>query len=213
MLDTMRGLVRPLYNHVREYLPPTIVVCNGVPVRQGRLFDQTDVRCDFKPIAMRTLRERVTEDDHVLVIGGGYGAGAVVAARRVLTGSGTVTVYEASAEHCDHVRETARMNRVPDQIDVEHVLVGDAVEVWGDTDEVTVRPPDELPETDVLYIDVEGAETSILDGMTVRPRLLIVEYHPEKGITRDDVTEAMREFGYRISPEETTSPEVVGVYE
>lgn len=212
MKDKICSSLRPVYNLVREHLPSKIVVCNGVPVRQGRLFDLTDVRHDFKPVAMRNLRQRVTEDDSVLVIGGGYGAGAVVAARRVLAGSGHVIVYEASAEHCDCVQETAEMNRVSDQIDVEQVLVGDAVDVWGDTSEVTVLPPDELPETDVLYIDVEGAELSILREMAVRPSLLIVEYHPEKGITRDEVIEAMVDLGYRISEQNTESPEEVGTY-
>lgn len=213
MNGTIRSFLRPAYNLVRDALPAKIVVCNGVPVRQGRLFDLADVRHEFKPVAMRTLRQHVTADDSVLVIGGGYGAGAVVAARRTLTGSGHVTVYEASAEHCDHVRETAEMNRVSDQIDVEHSLVGDAVDVWGDTSDVTVVAPDELPETDVLYIDVEGAELSILDELAVRPPLLIVEYHPDVGITRDEVSETMAGLGYETPDVHSGSPELVGRYE
>lgn len=213
MDDRIRRSIRPVYNHVRGYLPSKIVVCNGVPVRQGRLFDLDDVTPDFKPVAMRTLRRQVGADDDVLVIGGGYGAGAVVAARRVLAGSGSVTVYEASAEHCDHVRATAEMNRVAEQIGVEHALVGEAVEVWGDTADVTVVSPEGLPEVDVLYVDVEGAELSILDRLGVRPRLLIVEYHPEKGISRNEIADAMTNLGYEVVDTDPASPEVVGTHE
>ena len=211
----VRDVLRPAYNRIREHLPRKIVVCNGVPARQGRLLDATDVRPEFKPVAMRALRREVGEDDDVLVIGGGYGVGAVVAARRVLTGAGSVTVYEASAEHCEHVRETAEMNRVADQIDVEQVLVGEAVDVWGDTADVEVLPPDELPAVDAVYVDVEGAELSVLEGMTVRPSRLIVEFHPDRGVDREAVVTAMAEMGYGIVSDDwpnADSPEVVGVH-
>lgn len=214
MADRLRRLVRPVYNRVRGRLTTKIVVCNGDPVRQGRLLDADDVPTDFEPVAMRTLRRAVEPDDDALVIGGGgHGAGAVVAARRVLTGSGTVTVYEASAEHCAHVRETAGMNRVADQVDVEHAPVGEAVEGRGDTGVVTVVPPADLPEVDVLYADVEGAELSILDGLGIRPRLLVVGYRPENGTTRDHVAGAVADPGYEVAETDPSSPEVVGTRE
>lgn len=68
-------------------------------------------------------------------------------------------------------------------------------------------------DVDVLYPDVDCAELSILDGLGIRHRLLIVEYHPEKGITRGEVTDAMAALGYEVAETDPSSPEVVGTRE
>jgi hypothetical protein len=54
---------------------------------------------------------------------------------------------------------------------VQHAVVGEAISVYGERDGHSPRilPPGELPKTDVLEVDCEGAEIGILRNMTIRP--------------------------------------------
>ena len=117
------------------------------------------------------------EGDHVCIIGGGHGVTTVHAARQV-GGGGLVTVFEGG-QIASHVREVAQLNEVDDVVTVEEAIVGDLTNLYqGMADDAEVIDPADLPACDVLEMDCEQSELGILDGMQIRPRVLIVELHP-----------------------------------
>ena len=119
-----------------------------------------------------------SQGDTVRIIGGGIGVSAVVAAWNV-TPSGSVTVYEGGDRYLRQLRQTIEINDVDDIVDVQHVAVGKPDSVWGE--QGRVLDPRNLDQCDVLELDCEGAELSILSNMSIRPRAIIVENHPSMG--------------------------------
>lgn len=194
-------VLKGLYDHLlRPYLPRKVAVFNGVPVRQPRLLDRTDVRPEYESALVAAIREVVTRGDDVVVVGGGWGVSTVVAAR--MAGSaGSVRTYEAAADQVEHVRETVELNRVADWVEVVHAAVGDPRRPYGSLDEAATVPPDELPGCDVLVLDCEGAERSILDGLGVRPGTVVVETHPMFDAPAAAVRERLSVLGYDVVDE------------
>jgi hypothetical protein len=89
-----------------------------------------------------------------------------------------VTVFEGG-QIASHVCQTARLNEVDDIVSVDEAIVGDPSTLWqGMSDDAEVVDPADLPVCDVLEMDCEGSEFGILEGMQIRPRVLIVELHP-----------------------------------
>jgi len=118
------------------------------------------------------------ENEHVCIIGGGYGITTVHAARQV-GGGGLVTVFEGG-EIASEVRQVARWNDVDDVVTVEEAIVGDPTTLYqGMADDAEVIDSADLPTCDVLEMDCEGSELGILERMQIRPRVLIVELHPK----------------------------------
>jgi tRNA A58 N-methylase Trm61 len=164
----------------------------------------TDVRPEYERELVTAIRRSVSSGDDVTIIGGGWGVSTVVAAR--LVGStGSVTTYEGGAEQVKHVRETVRLNCVPDRVTLNHAVVGKAKRVFSEQAEVVVDPGD-LSDTDVLILDCEGAEVDILDGMDIRPSTVVVEAHPMYDAPCRVVRKVLEDIGYEIvgSEEEET---------
>jgi hypothetical protein len=124
--------------------------------------------------------------DDVVIIGGGAGKTATVAAWR--TGSdGHVIIYDARSGTesgrvgVSHIRENMAINGIEDRCEVHQAIIGDGVvgespsPGMNTTDGPETVPPSDLPPCDVLEFDCEGAELSILRQMTIRPRILLVE--------------------------------------
>jgi len=62
-----------------------------------------------------------------------------------------------------------------------------------------IIPSNQLPDCDVLEMDCEGADTSILSNLNIRPRVIIVEIHPHKhGLEPVTVPKRLREMRYEI---------------
>ena len=59
-------------------------------------------------------------------------------------------------------------------------------------------PPAEIPDCDVLEMDCEGAETSILSEMSIRPRVILVETHGCLGAPTSDVRDLLITIGYEV---------------
>lgn len=200
--DVLRPVQR-LYNAtLRKQLPRKLAVLNGVTTRQPRLLDATDHDPSYEAPCISSLRSYVRDDDDVVVIGGGFGVSAVAAAR---AGADVdVTVFEAAREQFEAIQETLEINTGTESITPRHAIVGEAVDAWGSTESAAVVEPTELPEADVMEIDAEGAEMSILQALPQRPRVLIVESHDHLGSPTKQVWDMMQTYGYRI---ETIQPE------
>ena len=139
------------------------------------------------------------ENEHVCIIGGGYGITTVHAARQV-GGGGLVTVFEGG-EIASEVRQVAQWNEVDDVVTVEEAIVGDPTSLYqGMADDAEVIDPADLPACDVLEMDCEGSELGILEGMQIRPRVLIVELHPTMYDAPNAApVELIEEMGYEMT--------------
>jgi hypothetical protein len=184
--------IQKLYDDtVREYLPRRWIVNNGVPAKTARLFDRTRHRPDCKQGSVTALRQYVKPDDNIVVIGGGDGVTSVVAARR----GNQVTVYEAAEKMVSVVEETAEINSMEDKITVKHSAVGPTNNVYGENVDSPTAVAD-LPDCDVLELDCEGAEEMIIPNISSRPRVVIIEAHPQYGVSIDDLHSWLSEKGY-----------------
>lgn len=175
-------------------------VLNGVAVLTTDPEVERDVYPDHEATVVRAFRRRVRRGDRVVVVGGGWGTTAVVAARMTHF-EGEVTAFEPSSEMVETIRRTVAVNRVADVVTVEHAALGpvsDSSErIFGAADGDRLAAG-ELPACDVLDLDCEGAELDVLRGLEFRPRLLTVEAHPHLGCPHDAVEAELDRLGYEV---------------
>ena len=191
-------MLKRIYNLVvRERLPRKIGMLSGVAVRKPRWLDRTETFDGYETPYLEALEETITPGDHVILVGGGWGVSAVVAAQCAGI-SGKVDVYEASKEQLIHIKETISLNRTRAKTTVHHALVGPEVDVWGACSEANQLSGSDLPEADVLCIDAEGSELEILRDDFGTPSFLIVEYHGFLGAPKSDVEKLVEEAGYSV---------------
>lgn len=197
-------------NFLRDFFPTerTAVRYNGVesPV-EVCVFDpyvpeydspwHADDIPDYEDEEVTGLHRHVSEGDTVLVIGGGFGVTSVVAANEAGE-SGSVVTYEAAENCVERVERTVRHNDVADQVDVNHAIVSEPIDLRGDPGDAGIVSPSELPDADVVEMDCEGAELEILREMEITPRTVLVETHAQFGAPRDRVLAVLEERGYRI---------------
>lgn len=178
--------VRPLYNRwLRERLPREYAVVQGdIVTRHRRLLDISRYHDDYERTESDALRAVIKPGDHVLILGGGFGVTSVVASRA--TGAeGRVTVYEAVPEMAEICIEAVRINHTPSVVTVRTAAVETVTnathEGFGSPSE-SVSAAD-LPDADVLSLDVEGAELDILRAIDL-PSRVICGVHP--GLVDED---------------------------
>jgi hypothetical protein len=201
------GLIKYLYNsNIREYMPKKIGVFNGVPVRDIRLFDQTDVFPEYEGALVSSMREVTSAGDAVVIVGGGRGVSTVIAARLVGE-NGSVKTIEASNKQVDLVEETTEINNVSGRVDVAHALVGTAREVWGEYDEADFIEPEALPACNTLILDCEGTEKEIIGTFNQKPTSLVVETHGVHGAPTEEMKHLVKEIGYTIQSIEIVDEE------
>ena len=151
---------------------------------------------DYEEKLVNALRMTVKPGDRVLIVGGGNGTTAVVAAQ-LASSSGKVTCYEASSEQLPVIRQTFHRNKV--EIDLRFGAVGEAIGVYGSGDQAPIIAPEDLPDCDILEMDCEGAERIILDRMTIRPRAIAVETHGIYGSPTGAVRTALEGLEYAVT--------------
>jgi hypothetical protein len=174
---------------------------NGVSARGGTIFSQylpwlSHNRPEYESGLISALNSFVNEGDRVVVVGGGWGATAILAAK--LAGvSGNVIVYEGSTFFADVVSETALLNNVQSRVEVRNSIVGSNIHIKGDTHGDVINA-DELPKCDVLELDCEGAEIDILNNLEIKPRVILVESHGSKGSPSDQIASTLNEQNYTV---------------
>lgn len=196
-------LVRVVYDGLlRQYLPRKISVHNGVAVKSRiKLFDNTDEFPQYEAQLVSEIRTRVSESDRVCVVGGGLGVSTVTAVEA--TGrQGTVWTYEGSESQVDVVKKTLKLNRVEPYVHLVHGVVGSfsdfSSEFYGSTGSATSISPEELPESEVLILDCEGAEIEIINNMSDCPSIIIVESHGFLNSPEFKVKAKLESKGYQI---------------
>jgi precorrin-6B methylase 2 len=205
-----------IHNHyIREHLWRKETTLNGITVKSKRVGDNIvpwqsghPEPDDYENGIIRNLRKYVEEGDCLIIVGGGWGVSTTVAASLVGP-NGNVVSYEASPKQAQYTRETVALNGVSKRVQITNSVVSHAVSMYGSGISAHKTPPEEIPECDVLELDCEGAETNIIENMTIRPRVVIVESHGIFDSPTEEVWEALRSAGYNI---ESTELAEVGEY-
>jgi hypothetical protein len=206
-----KRIVGYLYRRtIRKALPMRAVKYAGIPIsRNRRLGDGTlpdflfphflaDI-ADYEVTLIRAMRSQIRIGDAITIVGGGEGVTAAIAAKAVGE-AGSVVCFEGSREGVRDINITAARNKVSDRLTVIHAVIGEAIGVYGapDSQSRLVLPATELPECDILELDCEGAEITILRDMTIRPRAIIVETHGMFGAPAATVREQLENMGYDV---------------
>lgn len=213
LLHLLRAGVPYIYDeYIGPHLPRRPGTFNGVRVRGARLGDgvlpwRDGDKPEFESGLVAAIEEHVEEGDDAVIVGGGWGVTTVRTARRVGK-TGSVTVFEGSAREAARVRETLRVNGGFDNVTVHHAIVGPAVAIRGESGDAEQVNPEELPECNVLELDCEGAETTILKEMIVRPRRIFVESHSVNDAPPSEVREILVAKGYQIVSMEIADREI-----
>lgn len=201
--DLIRAIRKTWDQSMRPYLPNATANYNGVSVPgAAKRFDTflpwyTCDRPQYEASLIRAIRQHVNRGDDAIIVGGGWGVSAVVAAIET-DGIGSVTVYEGAASAFENVRRTVKANGVTTLVDVKHATVGKTVELAGSAGMACAISPDALRACDVLVLDCEGAELSILRNMTINPRRIIVESHGLYGSSSVELRSVLESGGYDV---------------
>ena len=179
-----------------------IAVFNGIAVRGASIYSKTDMFPEHEAELISAIRDYVKSGERALVIGGGSGASTVVVAHQVGT-TGTVDTYEGNKTSVDVVNDTIKLNMVHDRVKVHHTIVEKPVHLMGDVLGAENLLAKNFPDCDALIMDCEGAELPILQNMKVKPRLIIVETHPQFGSPEDKIIDLLDELGYDILSSDT----------
>lgn len=192
-------LIRPGYNRtVRTVMPEKIGMYNGVSVRNPKFLDLSDTFPEYKNGTVSLVRSAVRSGDFVVEVGTGFGVCSVWAARNAGP-DGRVLTHEGSAQQVEKARETLRLNAVEDRVDVEHALVGPAVNVYGEPGGADAVQLDSLPSCDVFVCDAEGAEADFVDDVAaLDPREVVIETHGHRGAPTDDIVDSLEGQGFEV---------------
>lgn len=154
-------------------------------------------RPNYENALVDGLGRCVRPNDRIVIIGGGLGVTAIIAAR-LAAPYGNVICFEGGRDQVARIKRNAIFNKVNDRLNVYHAFVGPHDHVYSDISEATNIPIAELPDCDVLELDCEGAEIEILSSMTIRPRAILVESHGFYGAPSHTVSSLLNEMGYNV---------------
>jgi methyltransferase FkbM-like protein len=195
---------------IRAYLPEGLpAVYSGVATAYNRKWGDEWVpsflvpreaqdRPLYEDTLVRGLNTHVRMGDRVIVVGGGSGVTSVVAALAAGP-TGRVQCFEGSAEMIPLIEKTIARNRMQTRISVHPAVVGPLIEVYGGAPNANQVEPNELPQCDVLELDCEGSELSIIKNLSYRPRVILVETHGLYGSPTEKVSSLLQECGYIVT--------------
>lgn len=200
------SIAQTFYATVRPYLPATRrCVYNGVVMRKRYPFIEdylpgefSGIQPTYKQPNVAAIREHVSAEDTVVIVGAGQGVTTVVAARQAWRGD--VYAYEPGSKWVELTEGAVRLNAVDDRVTLIETAVGDIITSQGsDTSAAGKTGPEELPECDVLELDCEGAETEIIAGLRTLPNVIIVETHGFRGAPTEETVATLEDRGYEIT--------------
>ena len=194
-----------IYNqYIRRHLPSQTVTFNGVRVPANHWLDQSMSFANnfsddpnYEKALIESLKENVEPGDKVVIVGGGWGVSAVVAAKQVGE-RGEVVVYEGSREYVEYIKKTIDINDVSQIVSVQPKVVAHAVTLRGNEGQTGQIHPEKLPGCDVLEMDCEGAELEILRQLEMSPRLIIVETHEVYDSPEPEIRTELTRLGYEV---------------
>ena len=128
-------------------------------------------------------------NDRVLVVGGGEGISGLYAAK--IAFNGEVHIFEAGLESYQRILNTPEIMESRN-LKIYHNLLGEDINTYGGSvDNAKVISPMGIFDYDVIELDCEGSEYSILDNLSYEPRNIICEFHPCTGINYDSFFDSL----------------------
>ena len=173
----------------------------AVYLRHPIFSTKPDDRPHFQGGEIKSHNMLTKKGDTVIVIGGGMGVSAIVAAQKVGE-TGRVIIYESNKSAVKNIKNNVELNNVSSVCEVIHGIVGLVTDDHYTLGEkVDLIPVADLQDCDVLEMDCEGAEIEILRHLTIRPRVIIVEIDKIRGessLEPEWVLNDLKNKGYRI---------------
>lgn len=200
LLDLLR---RPYDSYIRHHIPRTLGVYNGVVTRKYHLtdFSAADREPEYKSDLVSAARSAVRDSDTVVEIGAGFGVTTSWLAREV-GDDGSVITYEGAEDQVRVTEEALTLTGdvvnedLRERTEIVHGIVASSNVVYGPMADVKTIAPGELPDCDVLVTDCEGAEMAIIPALTIRPRAMVVETHPDYGAPTDRLRSHLESMEY-----------------
>jgi hypothetical protein len=207
------------YRHrVRPRMPNKPIRYSGIPICYDRKWgdhlvpetwvpDDCADKPDYEAALVAALNETVRPGDRVVIVGGGHGVTAVVAALRAGP-SGIIQCFEGSKQYVRLARQTVARNRIAN-INIHHAVVAKFIAAFDGgvaSDLGPVLSPAQLPPCNVLQMDCEGAEVGILQELIIQPRVILVETHGVFGAPTDLVASLLEKRGYVVSDRGVAEP-------
>lgn len=188
---------------LRSRLPRRYGNYGGIAARDVRLLDFTATFPDYKQGLIEAIEFHINPEDTVTLVGAGRGVSSV----RIAEQGATVHAYEAAKEMIPVAKETVQVAGYDHQTTFHHRTVGDSIDVYGSEFGPHMKPKFLNP-NDVLVMDCEGAEYSILKDLHHYPETVIVETHPEKEVKTKWVESVLLDAGYDVvnNPYKEDSP-------
>lgn len=184
-MDVYRG-IQAIYNStIRESLPEKCRTLADVEVQDTPLFDLHADNPMYKIGLILSIYDYVSTGDRVEIVGFGRG---VTTTHIFWAGATEVIGYDGAANMIKKGVDTVKRNvdDIP-SLRVKHSIIGDPIDVYGNFSDAEIVPPSELSGADVLMLDCEGAEKSILSGLGTLPSTIICESHPTKGAPAEEI--------------------------
>lgn len=183
----IRNVIQSVYDStLRPYLPRKYRVLNGVALHDAALFDAVDHEPQWKHGVVEAVHEHVSDGTVVGVIG----FGGVVTVHALRAGARAVHGYEAAQSMIERGLQAVEANGCDaNAVTTTHAVVGAGGELWGDASSAVRLEPDSLPDVEVLVVDCEGGELSILPDVR-QPPTVICETHPTHDAGTAAVVEA-----------------------
>jgi len=181
-----------VHRKMRPFLPTTKIESNNV-VHGGKLGDSRSSQVstgknDYERGALRFLREHVENDDHVVIIGGGYGVTPLFCSRH----AEKVSVFEPSQTMRRNIQIAFAYSDDSNVSVMNQAFYDDSHVYHGEGG--TLVTADVIPPCDVLEIDCEGVENHVLEDLQVRPRVIIVERHGCYDVSKNDLVESLNDY-------------------
>lgn len=204
--DTFRrlflGILRAIYNRwIRTRTDRIWAYCNGFFIKGAYRFDRTLVKPWAKSGLVASIQEYVEDGDCVIEVGTGPGLAALHAA----DAGGWVASFEAGEDMVRAARKAVEFNNHTEHVQIYHAVVGIEYDSYGSTAAASQVAPADLLEVadhdqcDVLIMDCEGAEVTIIPGLEIAPRVIICETHPSLNAPTELVSDLLAKQGYDIS--------------
>lgn len=197
-------LPRYVYKNIVRFALPKAdpILYAGIPVGYRKIGDALISRefndaPGYEQALVSALKANTRRGDRVAIVGGGLGVTSVVAALAA-GATGHVDCYEGDPHGVTRIGQVAQLNGVSDRITAHHAIVGEAIAVSGNTAAAAAVHPRDLPECDLLELDCEGSEVGILNGMVIRPNVILVETHGFLGAPTVLVRALLKARGYSV---------------
>jgi SAM-dependent methyltransferase len=185
-----------LRNKIPRLIFMGLVINNGVKIRREFIFPSRPInflqdlififRSKFNRHSINGNFEagvylshlRVTKpNDKILAVGLGTGSTLISVVKLMDSGLGFYRCIEASETQIEIARKNVELNNIEySRFEILNAVAGEIKESWGSESLLNININDY--DFDVLELDCEGSELSIIQSLEKTPRNIIVELHP-----------------------------------